>query len=102
MRDRRGRSPDPKPVGKVLGAFRTEVAPESLLASVQMIWPRAVGERIAAVTDVTDEREGVITVACTSAVWAQELEMMGPRITAKLRGELGDERVRKLRFTTLG
>lgn len=98
MRDQRGRSPRPKKLGELLGSFTEEVAPQTTLASVQTIWATLVGDRIAAVTEVIDERDGVVTVQCSSAVWAQELEMMSPRITSRLREELGDSAPEKLRF----
>ncbi len=98
MRDWRGRSPDPKSIGELLGGFRTEVAPGSPLAAIQGAWKAVVGERIAAVTEVVDEREGVLTIECSSAVWAQELELMGPRIMARLKAEIGDSAPEKMRF----
>jgi len=98
VRDRRGRSPAPKRLGDALGDFRGQVAPETPLAAVQMIWGETVGERIASVTEVVEEREGVLTIECSSAVWAQELEMMAPRITARLSEKLGESAPSKLRF----
>lgn len=101
MRDSRGRSPSPKPIGAVLDEVRRDLAPETPLASVQTLWDRTVGDRIAAVTEVVEERDGVVTVECSSAVWAQELELMSPRIIARLRDELGDAAPEKLRFRAL-
>ena len=98
MRDRRGRSASPRSIGELLGDVRGELAPESSLAAVQMIWEEVVGERISSVTEVVGEREGVVTVECISAVWAQELEMMAPRITSRLQERLGDSDPLKLRF----
>ena len=98
MRDKRGRSPAPKKLGDVLGEFRSDVSPPTPLAAVQAVWDQVVGERIAAVTEVIEEREGVVTVACSSTVWTQELELMAPRITASLREELGATGPEKLRF----
>lgn len=100
MRDRRGRSPSPKRLGEALGDFRHDVAPETPLAAVQSVWDQVVGERIAAVTEVVDEREGVVTVECSSAVWAQELELMGPRIAERLRTALGGLTPAQIRFRT--
>ncbi len=100
MRDRRGRSPAPRPLGEVLGEFRGEVTPETPLAAVQVIWDEVVGERIAAVTEVVAEREGVVTVQCSSAVWTQELELMAPRILGRLAEILGDQTPEKLLFRT--
>ncbi len=102
MRDARGRSPAPRRISQVLGEFQAEIAPETPLAAIQMAWDEAVGERIAAVTDVVDEREGVVTVECSSAVWAQELELMAPRILTRLSEVLGDLGPEKLRFRASG
>ncbi len=98
MRDGRGRSPSPKRLGEVLGEIRGEVMPQTPLAAVQAVWDRVVGERIAAVTEVSAEREGTVTVECSSASWAQELELMGPRIVVRLGDEIGDLAPSRLRF----
>jgi hypothetical protein len=45
----------------------------------------------------------VVTVACAASVWAQELDLMGPQIVARLNSALGDdERVRRLRCVAVG
>ena len=100
MRDARGRSPDPKVLGDLLGDFRKDVGPATPLAAVQGVWEEVVGERIAAVTEVTGERDGVVTVVCSTAVWAQELELMAPRILTRLRDQVGDSTPERLRFRT--
>lgn len=102
MRDARGRSPDPKPINQLLDEFRNEEAPESLIASVQMVWVEVVGEKIAGVTEVIQERDGQVIVECCSSVWAQELEMMGPRISDRLIERLGNSGPINLRFITAG
>lgn len=102
MRDERGRSPSPKPLGEVLGNFRSDVAPVSPVAAVQAVWPTVAGERIASVTEVAAERDGTVTIECESAVWAQELSLMAPRIEAKLRAKLGDLAPTELLFRTGG
>ncbi len=98
MRDRRGRSPSPKPIGEILDTARIDLAPETTLATVQSVWNKIVGDRIAAVTEVVEEREGVVTIECSSAVWTQELDLMSPRINARLKEELGSSAPEKLRF----
>lgn len=98
MRDRRGRSPSPKPIGAALESYRQAVAPETPLAAVQSVWETVVGERIAAVTEVVAEREGVVTIECSSAVWAEELGMMGPQILKRLGERLAGDGPEKLRF----
>jgi predicted nucleic acid-binding Zn ribbon protein len=71
------------------------------LARVQAAWPTVAGPVLAAEAQPVAEREGVVTVACSSAVWAQELELLGPDLLAGLtaHGELsGAGRIERLRF----
>jgi hypothetical protein len=45
----------------------------------------------------------VVTVACRSATWAQELDLLGGRILDQIRAELGDpDALTGLRFTASG
>jgi hypothetical protein len=57
---------------------------------------------VAAEAQPVSEREGVITVACSSAVWAQELALLAGDLREGLNTALGDgdeaARVRELRF----
>ncbi|MBK5232137.1 MAG: DUF721 domain-containing protein [Thermoleophilia bacterium] len=98
MRDERGRSTRPKPIGATLGRALDPVAPMTPLAELQRIWPSVVGPGIAAVTKVSKERDGTVTIECESTVWAAELEMMGPQFREKLRPLMGDQTPEKLRF----
>jgi predicted nucleic acid-binding Zn ribbon protein len=77
-------------------------APKTLLAAVQSEWARACGEAIAAEAQPVAERDGVITVACRSATWAQELDLMQERLRARLNEALGGEGIVALRFTADG
>jgi predicted nucleic acid-binding Zn ribbon protein len=36
-------------------------------------------------------------VTCTSSVWAQELDLMGPELTERINAALGTDAVRALR-----
>ncbi|MDQ2675532.1 MAG: DUF721 domain-containing protein, partial [Actinomycetota bacterium] len=85
---------------------RTEVAPQTLLAAVQETWPEAAGELAAAQGEPTSERGGVVTIACNSATWAQELDLMSPVLLEKLRETLAGtphaEGLEGLRFTAAG
>jgi predicted nucleic acid-binding Zn ribbon protein len=47
--------------------------------------------------EFTPEREGVLVVSCEAAVWAQELDLMGPELVSRINGALGAEAVRSLR-----
>jgi len=87
----------PRSLGLALGALTDELAPETLLAAVQRAWPAAVGDVIAAEAVATAERGGVVTIACSAAVWAQELDLMAPQIIARLNQHLAADRVQRLR-----
>ncbi|MGH2956659.1 MAG: DciA family protein, partial [Solirubrobacterales bacterium] len=46
------------------------------------------------------ERDGVVTVACSSATWANELDLLSDQILARLRAELpSGAALEGLRFT---
>jgi len=102
MRDRRGRSPSPRPVGSALNRVLESIAPQTTLAGVQSVWPKAVGSQIAAVTRVVEEHEGTVVVECESSVWAHELEMMAPQLLEKIGAQMSSEAPEKLRFRASG
>jgi predicted nucleic acid-binding Zn ribbon protein len=91
---------EPRPLGPAIAALADQLAPPTTLAEVQRAWPAAVGEAIAAEAHPTAEREGVLTVTCSSAAWAQELDLMGPEIVGRLNGALGRDLVRSLRCSS--
>jgi predicted nucleic acid-binding Zn ribbon protein len=92
----------PRPVSFALERLTAGLAPATLLADVQRAWPEAAGEAFAAASEPVAERDGVVTVACTSAVWAQELDLLSERVLERLNRELGGGRVRRLRVRTGG
>jgi predicted nucleic acid-binding Zn ribbon protein len=81
----------PRPLGPALDALLVRVAPASTLASVQAVWAGAVGAAAAAHGSPIREREGLLTVACDEAVWANEIELMGPDLVAAINAALGAE-----------
>lgn len=87
----RERRSSPRPLAGALEALRGEVAPQTLLAAVQEAWPAAAGSLAAAQGDPVSEREGVVTIACRSATWAQELDLMQPELVARIRAEVANE-----------
>ena len=92
----------PRRLGDALGAVRAESAPATPLAAVQSAWPGAAGEAVAAQAEPVSERGGVITVACRSATWAQELDLLGPQLLERVNAaleEAGSPPVDRLRFT---
>jgi predicted nucleic acid-binding Zn ribbon protein len=92
----------PRRIGDALGSVRADTAPATLLAAAQGAWPAVAGPAVAAEADPVSERGGVVTVACRSATWAQELDLLGPELLERLNETLaaaGSARVKRLRFT---
>ena len=87
----------PRPASEAFRRVVDDLAPLSLLSQVQRVWPSVVGDAVAAEATPTGERGGTLQVTCRSAVWAQELDLMGPDVTARLNTALGREAVAGLR-----
>ena len=95
MRSRRA----PRRLSPALQDVRERVAPQTVLAAVQGAWRQVAGAPIAAQAEPVAERDGVVTIACRSASWAQELDLMQSELLRRLEAKLGSGRVRGLRFT---
>ena len=91
----------PRPIGHALELERRRWAPDTLLGEVQRVWGEAVGDAIAAEAKPARERGGVLTVSCSAAVWAQELDLMAPAIIERLNAILGGERIKRLRCVAM-
>ncbi len=91
------RRSSPRPISQALEGLTAALAPASTLARVQACWNGVVGEAIAAAARPTAERDGVLTVQCEAAVWAQELDLMAPELLPRLNAALGEDRLGKLR-----
>jgi predicted nucleic acid-binding Zn ribbon protein len=89
----------PRSLSDALRAVRDRSAPETLLAAVQARWREAVGEQIAAESEPVSERDGEVTIACQSATWAQELDLLSSELLERLNEALAGSRVKALRFT---
>jgi predicted nucleic acid-binding Zn ribbon protein len=58
---------------------------------VQTVWRQAVGEAIAAAAEPVAERDGVLTVRCQSATWAEELSLIQADLLERLGEHLGKQ-----------
>ena len=68
-------------------------------SEVVSVWPRVVGETIAAnAWPARLNRKGVLQVNTSSATWAFELKHLAPQILSKLEQVLVEECPRELRF----
>jgi predicted nucleic acid-binding Zn ribbon protein len=90
----------PRMLSVALGDLAATLAPATNLARVQEIWDRAAGAAIAACARPTAERNGVLTVTCAAAVWAQELDLMAAQLISRINDALGGEVIRELRCRT--
>lgn len=90
----------PRSLSTALERFTATLAPATTLARVQEVWEVATGPAIAAASRPTSERDGVLTVSCEAAVWAQELDLMEQDLLARLNAALGTPAIRELRCRT--
>jgi predicted nucleic acid-binding Zn ribbon protein len=88
----------PRPLSAALERALPAVRPLGLLAEVQSLWPEVAGAALADAAAPVAERDGVVSVACESAVWAQELELLGPDLLPRLNAGLERGEVTRLRF----
>jgi predicted nucleic acid-binding Zn ribbon protein len=96
----------PRPLGAALRSARERAEPSTLLAAAQSAWPEAAGAQVAGESEPVAERDGVLTIACRSSTWAQELDLLGPELLERLNAALSgprrspdEARVTALRFT---
>ena len=88
----------PEPFSDILRDAVGQVAPDTLLARVQALWPEVAGAAIAAESAPSSEHEGTVTVECSAGVWAQELTLLAPDLVGRLNARLEGFQVRSLRF----
>jgi predicted nucleic acid-binding Zn ribbon protein len=79
----------PRPLAAALEGVVPDVAPATLLARVQGVWSQVAGAGLAAAAYPVSERDGVVTIACESGVWAHELELLAPELLPRLNSALG-------------
>jgi len=87
----------PRPIAGALEALTRRLAPVTLLADVQRVWEQAAGAVIAQAAQPVSERDGTVTVLCSSAVWMQEIDLMAPVLVDALNDALGTDRVQAVR-----
>jgi predicted nucleic acid-binding Zn ribbon protein len=92
--------PAPRSLSFALEGLTVTLAPASTLARVQAAWEATAGPAVAAAAAPTAERDGVLTVTCSAAVWAQELDLMATVLVGRLNEALGEPLLHKLRCRT--
>jgi predicted nucleic acid-binding Zn ribbon protein len=78
----------PRPLAAALDGVVAGARPAGLLAAVQSAWPEVAGPALAAAATPVSEREGTVTIACESGVWANELELLAPDLIGGLNERL--------------
>jgi predicted nucleic acid-binding Zn ribbon protein len=91
------RRPAPRPLAVAVDAMASTLAPSTPLARVQRVWAEAVGEAVAREAEPVSLRDRTLTVACRSAVWAQELDLMSGEVCRALNDVLDQPLVTALR-----
>ncbi|WP_249011292.1 DciA family protein [Conexibacter sp. DBS9H8] len=87
----------PRDLSAVLAPLTAQLAPATVLGEVQSAWRGVVGAGIDAECRPVAERAGVLTVACSAAVWCEELELMSAVILPALNATLTTGRLTAVR-----
>jgi predicted nucleic acid-binding Zn ribbon protein len=88
----------PRPIGAALADVLPAARPEGLLAELQGAWAEVAGATLGERAAPISERDGMVTVVCESAVWAQELELLATALRDGLNARLTRGEVTALRF----
>ena len=89
---------EPRPIALALARVVERAAPATTLARIQQCWEGVAGETIASEATPVSERSGVVTVACRSAVWSNELQLLSQGLVEGLNAALGGAAVASLKF----
>ncbi len=90
--------PAPRDLGSALERIVARTEPQTPLSRLQRVWPQAVGEGVAPHAKPTAmSADGIVTVSCEAAVWAQEVDLLSYEIVQRINAELGPGTVVELR-----
>jgi predicted nucleic acid-binding Zn ribbon protein len=85
------------PLSEAIGRLVEEIAPQTPEARIESVWVSVVGPAMAKATRPAGLRGGVLTVRCDASVYAQELQLLSPRVIEALDSKLGDSGISSLR-----
>jgi predicted nucleic acid-binding Zn ribbon protein len=90
-----------QPIGDILFAVLKKRGMAARLEenNLARLWPKAVGEKIAAQTQPDGWRDGTLFVRAPSSVWVQQLHFMKEEIRQKMNELAGKQAVREIHFT---
>ena len=92
----------PRPLALELGELQSRLAPKTVLGEVQSNWEQLVGAIVAVEAKPVAERAGVLTISCSSSVWAAELAGDSQLIVERLNGALSNGKIVRLRCVVSG
>ncbi len=87
----------PRSLAHAVDALTQRLAPPTLLAEVQRVWEQAAGAAVAREAQPIAERGGTLTLLCSSSVWMQEIDLMGPVLVDAVNAALGGPRLEAVR-----
>jgi predicted nucleic acid-binding Zn ribbon protein len=93
---------EPRPIAEAVARVVDRAAPATTLARIQRCWGEVAGDVIADEATPVSEHSGVVTVACRSAVWANELTLLSKGLIEGLNESLGGPAVGTLKFIVKG
>ena len=96
-RDPDGPSSEPKRLGDILSPALDRLA-TSEQARAYGAWARAAGEQVASGARPRHFARGLLTVECTSSVWANELTYLGSQILRRMDEIAPGHPVKRFRF----
>jgi predicted nucleic acid-binding Zn ribbon protein len=92
-----GRSREPRRIGEVLHPALARLQ-GSDQARAYTAWAQATGAQVAGGARARAFQRGVLTVECSSSVWASELTYLSDQILARMRELAPNHPVQRLRF----
>ena len=78
----------PRPLSLALDGVVERAGPATALGQAQGVWREVAGPGLAPFAEPVSERDGVLTIACESATWAHELELLGPDLLIRMNETL--------------
>jgi predicted nucleic acid-binding Zn ribbon protein len=98
MADGPKRRKEPAPLGAILGSLfaGTPLGVRLKESRIWLLWDETVGPTVAAKAQPVNFRDGILTVAVTSAPWLQQLTFMKRQLVSQLNEACGEQLVQEI------
>lgn len=87
----------PRKISEILSPTLNKLAKSEHVVAYYA-WAQSCGEQVAGVTSPLSFSRGLLTVECSSSVWANELTYLSNTILSRMNEVVPDHPVKKLRF----